>query len=100
MMPVKEKWFRSILEAEYRRGVNRGIELMKQKIVLSCETGNPIEIDDKVYFILSDLENLREIMEDWKGCSRIERIDGMDDQHAAWQTQSSTCSKIGSYGQV
>lgn len=64
MMPVKEKWFWSIMDAEYRRGVNRGIELMKQKIVLSCETGNPIEIDGKVYFIMGDIENLRGIIED------------------------------------
>ena len=64
MMPVKEKWFQSAMEAEYRRGVERGIGLMKQKIVLFCETGNPIEIDGKVYFIIGDLENLREIMED------------------------------------
>lgn len=64
MMPVKEKWFLSVMDAEFRRGVNRGIEFMKQKIVLSCETGNPIEIDDKVYFIKGDLENLRGIMED------------------------------------
>lgn len=64
MMPVKEKWFWSAVEAEYRRGVNRGIVLMKQKIVLSYETGNPIEIDGKVYFIMGDLENLRGIMED------------------------------------
>ena len=84
MMPVKEKWFRSAVEAEYRRGVNRGIELMKRKIVLSCETGNPIEIDDKVYFILSDLENLREIMEDQERMQqdRMQQDrenDGMDD---------------------
>lgn len=62
-MPVKEKWFRSILKAEYLRGVNRGIELMKLKILISCEIGNPIEIDGKVYFIMDDIENLRGIIE-------------------------------------
>lgn len=78
MMPVKEKWFRSAVRANYWRGVNRGIELMKRKIVLSCETGDPIEIDDKVYFIIGDLENLRRIMEDLGRMQQDRENDGMD----------------------
>ena len=78
MMPVKEKWFLSVMDAEFWRGVNRGIEFMKQKIVLSYETGNPIEIDDKVYFIKGDLENLREIMEDLGRMQQDRENDAMD----------------------
>ena len=34
---------------------------MEQKILKACEEGKPIEIDGRVYFVKSDIQNLREI---------------------------------------
>ncbi len=39
------------------------IRMMKDKMLLACRKGTPIEIDGRVYYIRSDLDNLKEIME-------------------------------------
>lgn len=53
---------------EYERGVQHGIQLgilfMKQKLLLACENGTPIEINGKVYFVKTDIENLMDIFDD------------------------------------
>ena len=43
-----------------------GITLMMEKIIKSCEEGTPIfnPIDNKVYFIKSDMQNLLDIVDD------------------------------------
>ena len=45
------------------RGIQHGIRMMKDKMLLACRKGTPIEIDGRVYYIRSDLDNLKEIME-------------------------------------
>ena len=42
---------------------------MEQKILKACEEGKPVEIDGRVYFVKSDIQNLREIFDKVeKGC--------------------------------
>ena len=36
---------------------------MKREILSACESGKPIEIDGKAYFIQSDIEHLRKLMD-------------------------------------
>lgn len=45
----------------FKQGIVTGIKLMEQKILKACEEGKPIEIDGRVYFVKSDIQNLREI---------------------------------------
>lgn len=45
----------------FEQGVVAGIKLMEQKILKACEEGKPVEIDGRVYFVKSDIQNLREI---------------------------------------
>lgn len=52
------------LEDAYNSGVESGIKQMKDKMLLACETGTPIEIDGKAYFIKSDMQNLHDIFAD------------------------------------
>ena len=53
----------------FEQGIVTGIKLMEQKILKACEEGKPVEIDGRVYFIKSDIQNLREIFDKMeKGC--------------------------------
>lgn len=53
----------------FEQGVVTGIKLMEQKILKACEEGKPVEIDGRVYFVKSDIQNLREIFDKMeKGC--------------------------------
>ena len=45
----------------FEQGIVTGIKLMEQKILIACEEGKPVEIDGRVYFVKSDIQNLREI---------------------------------------
>lgn len=47
----------------FEQGIVTGIKLMEQKILKACEEGKPIEIDGRVYFVKSDIQNLREIFD-------------------------------------
>ena len=50
-----------IFQDAFEQGIVTGIKLMEQKILKACEEGKPIEIDGRVYFVKSDIQNLREI---------------------------------------
>lgn len=47
----------------FEQGIVTGIKLMEQKILKACEEGKPVEIDGRVYFVKSDIQNLREIFD-------------------------------------
>ena len=47
----------------FKQGIVTGIKLMEQKILMACEEGKPVEIDGRVYFVKSDIQNLREIFD-------------------------------------
>ena len=76
---MKEQQLQDKLDEYYNRGIQHGIRMMKDKMLLACRKGTPIEIDGRVYYIRSDLDNLKEIMErevlNFKGVNfRIENI--------------------------
>lgn len=52
------------LEDAYNSGVESGIKQMKDKMLLACENGTPIEINNKAYFIKSDIQSLHDIFAD------------------------------------
>lgn len=64
MVRINEKQMQQVLNIQYKKGVEDGIKLMKQRMLLACENGTPIEIDGRAYFVRSDLQNLRDIMDD------------------------------------
>ena len=64
MVAIKKEQMQQALNYQYNKGVLDGIKLMKQRMLLACENGTPIEIDGRAYFVRSDLQNLRDIMDD------------------------------------
>lgn len=54
---------KELYEKGYQDGIRQGIKLMEQRLLLACENGNPINIEERAYFIKSDIENLRDIFE-------------------------------------
>ena len=64
MLIIEEKDLEKLLERKYQEGVCQGVKLMKQRMLLACENGNPIEIEGGAYFVKSDIDNLRDIFAD------------------------------------
>ena len=60
---MTEKELKILLDHAERRGIEQGIRLMKEKMLLACEKGTPIEIDGRAYWIQNDLEHLRQVMD-------------------------------------
>ena len=58
---MKEQQLQDKLDEYYNRGIQHGIRMMKDKMLLACRKGTPIEIDGRVYYIRSDLDNLKEM---------------------------------------
>lgn len=59
-----DKELKEMLEKEYQKGVLTGIRLMEERLLLACESGSPIDIGGRAYFVRSDMQNLRDIMDD------------------------------------
>ena len=53
-----------LLQQAYEKGVADGKEIEQQKILLACENGTPINIEERAYFVRGDLQNLRDIFAD------------------------------------
>ena len=64
MVDIKKIQMQQALNHQYNKGIFEGIKIMKQRMLLACENGTPIEIDGRAYFVRSDLQNLRDIMDD------------------------------------
>lgn len=58
------KELKTLLEQAENKGINKGIALMKEKMLLACENGAPIEINGRAYWVRGDIENLRDIFKD------------------------------------
>lgn len=58
------KELKTLLEQAENKGINKGIALMKEKMLLACENGTPIEINGRAYWVRGDIENLRDIFKD------------------------------------
>ena len=59
-----EKTFNELLREKYEEGFKLGMQLMKERLKIAAENGSPIEIDGRAWYLKSDIENLRDIMED------------------------------------
>lgn len=64
MVAIKMEQMQQALNHQYNKGIFEGIKIMKERMRLACENGTPIEIDGRAYFVRSDLQNLRDIMDD------------------------------------
>ena len=64
MLNIKERDLQRLLYSEYQKGIDKGIDLMKQKLLHAHENGNPIVLKEGVFFIKSDMDNLRDIFRD------------------------------------
>lgn len=62
MIFIEESHLQQLLEAEYEKGARHGVKIMQQRMLLACENGTPINIDKRVYFVRSDLQNLEDII--------------------------------------
>ena len=62
---MTERELKVMLDKAERRGIEQGIRLMQQRMLLACENGTPIELPDgRAYFIKSDMQNLQDIFTD------------------------------------
>ena len=62
---MTERELKVMLDQAERRGIEQGIRLMQQRMLLACENGTPIELPDgRAYFIKSDMQNLQDIFAD------------------------------------
>lgn len=61
---MTEQELKAMLDHAERRGIEQGIKLMQERMLLACENGNPISINGKAYFIKSDIQNLHDIFAD------------------------------------
>lgn len=64
MLIIEEKDLEKLLEKKYQEGVCAGVKLMKERMLLACENGNPVNIEGRAFFIKSDIDNLRDIFAD------------------------------------
>ena len=55
-----------VLDQAQKSGIEIGVRLMQEKMLLACENGTPIEIDGKAYWIQNDMEHLRQVMDSIK----------------------------------
>ena len=62
---MTEQELKAMLDHAERRGIEQGIRLMQERMLLACENGTPIELPDgKAYFIKDAISNLRDIFDD------------------------------------
>ena len=62
---MTERELKVMLDQTERRGIEKGIRLMQQRMLLACENGTPIELPDgRAYFIKSDILNLHDLFSD------------------------------------
>ena len=71
MLLINENDLETMLQAQYQNGIaegtQMGIRLMQERLQLACENGNPVAIKGRAYFVKSDIQNLRDIMDDMEG---------------------------------
>lgn len=62
---MTERELKIMLDHAERRGIEQGIKIIQQRMLLACENGTPIELPDgRAYFIKSDIQNLYDIFSD------------------------------------
>ena len=63
MVHMEDSTLNELLEEEKRKGILLGIRIMEKRMLLACKVGSPMTIKDRAYFVKSDLQHLREIMD-------------------------------------
>ena len=64
MLLIGKEELNQLLEKKYQEGVEIGVKIMKERMLLACENGTPIELSDgRAYFVRSDIQNLRTIFD-------------------------------------
>lgn len=59
---MTERELKVMLDHAEIKGIEQGIKIMQQRMLLACENGTPIELPDgRAYFIKSDIQNLYDI---------------------------------------
>lgn len=61
---MTEQELKAMLDHAERRGIEQGIRLMQERMLLACKNGTPISINGRAYFIKSDMQNLQDIFAD------------------------------------
>lgn len=61
---MTERELKVMLDQAERRGIEKGIKIVKNRMLLACENGTPIEINGEAYFIQDAISNLRGIFSD------------------------------------
>lgn len=62
---MTERELKVMLDHAEKKGIEQGIKIMQQRMLLACENGTPIELlDGRAYFIKSDMQNLHDIFSD------------------------------------
>ena len=61
---MTERELKIMLDQAERRGIEKGIRLMQERMLLACKNGTPISINGRAYFIKSDMQNLHDIFSD------------------------------------
>lgn len=64
MAHITEKELEMMLQTEYQKGIKYGVEMMQQKIRKAYDNGTPLEVNGRAVFLKSDIQNLRDIMEE------------------------------------
>lgn len=61
---MTERELKVMLDQAERRGIEQGIKIVQERMLLACENGTPISINGRAYFIKSDMQNLHDIFSD------------------------------------
>lgn len=61
---MTERELKVMLDHAEIKGIEQGIKITQQRMLLACENGTPISINGRAYFIKSDIQNLYDIFSD------------------------------------
>lgn len=63
MLLIGKEELNQLLEKKYQEGVVHGVQLMKERMLLACQNGTPIELSDgRAYFVQNDIDHLRQVI--------------------------------------
>lgn len=50
-----------LIKKAYKKGFAEGVRLMEQRMLLAAESGTPINVEGRAYFVKNDMDHLKEI---------------------------------------
>lgn len=63
MVLMSKEELKQLLESKYEEGIVHGVQLMKERMLLACQNGTPVEIDGAAFFVQDAISNLRHIFD-------------------------------------